>query len=107
MDNKPEIYKGEVTESLDSFIDHMDLYLVHVSNEMKFKVAAIFLGRHAFDWFKVTNQIDKINNWHRLEIMLEERFQPVNKVKLAHNMLVTWNHVKSAAHYECESVSAP
>ena len=48
--NNPETFKGDSGESLESFIGHMDIYLLHVKDDMKLQVAVSFLSGHAFDW---------------------------------------------------------
>ena len=54
---KPEIYKGGSSESLESFLGHMDLYVMQVPEDMKLQMAVSFLGGHAFDWFKVISKL--------------------------------------------------
>lgn len=60
--NKPEIFKGESKDSLESFIGHIDLYIAHVPDNMKLDVAVSFLGGHAFDWYKVVCRVERIEN---------------------------------------------
>lgn len=93
--NKPEIFKGETTDSLDSFFEHMDLYLVKIPEQMKRNVAVSFLGGHAFDWFRVTCNVEEITRWSVLKKKLELRFEPINKVKIARYKLDRWKHTTS------------
>lgn len=48
--NKPEVFKGEERDSLNSFIGYMDLYVGEIPEESKLNVAVSFLGGHAFNW---------------------------------------------------------
>ncbi len=60
--SKPEVFKGDTKESLDSSIGHMNLYVAKVPDDQKLSVAVSFLGGHAFDWFKVVNQVEKVQS---------------------------------------------
>lgn len=97
--NKPEIFKGDQSLSLDSFIGHTELCIANLSEEMKFKVAVSFLGEHAYNWFMATRQADNIDNWDRLKEMLHARFQPINETKAARDKLAVWKQSKSVAQY--------
>ena len=44
--NKPEVLKGGSVESLDSFLEHMNLYLDRVQDDMKLRVAVSYLSGH-------------------------------------------------------------
>ncbi len=66
---------------------------------MKINVAISILSGHPFDWFKVTNQVEQIQNWADLKLKLQARFQPINKTKLARYKLAVWKQVKSVALY--------
>lgn len=96
---KPDEFTGEIDESLDSFLGHMDLYLMHVPDKDKFNVALSFLGKHAFTWFQVTKNVDKIDSWERLREMLIKRFNPINKVKTARDKLANWKQTGSVKVY--------
>lgn len=97
--NKPEVFKGDTSQSLDAFIGHMELYLTQVPQEQMLNVAVSFLGEHAFDWFKVTQVVDGINTWEALKTKLKERFEPVNKVKSARDKLAVWKQVGSVTQF--------
>ncbi len=97
--NKPEIFKGEPGQSLDSFVGHMDLYVADVPEETKFNVAVSFLGGHAYDWFKVSQHVDKIESLDGLKQMPHQRFQPINKVKSARDKLAIWKQTKDVSLY--------
>ena len=75
----------------------MDLCIVHVPEEMELNVAISFLADHAFDWYKVICNVDQISNWPQLKSKLQERFQPMNKVKAARDKLAVWKQVTSVA----------
>ena len=45
MESKFETFKGDSGESLESFIGHMDIYLLHVKEDIKLRVADIFFER--------------------------------------------------------------
>ena len=81
------------------FMGHLDLYVEHIPEDMKLKVAVSFLGGHAFDWFKVISQVESIETWSQLKKKLVERFQPVNKVKMARDKLAIWKQTKSVGVY--------
>lgn len=97
--NKPEVFTGEGKDSLDAFIGKMEIYLAFIPDGMKLKVAVSYLGNHTFDWFKVTNNIEAITTWERLKQLLTERFQPINRVKIARDKLAVWKQVKTVAQY--------
>lgn len=97
--NKPEVFKGEPKDSLDSFTCHMDLYTAQVPEESKLAVAVSFLGGHAFDWFKVINQAEPITSWSKLKEQLSERFRPIDKIKTARDKLAAWKQVTSVSQY--------
>ena len=97
--NKPEIFNGESDQSLDAFIGHMDLYVSTVPDSMKLKVAVSFLSGHAYDWFKVIENVDNVDSWDRLKDMMKSRFEPINKVKSARDKLARWRQERDVSHY--------
>lgn len=97
--NKPVVFTGSQDQSLDSFLGHMELYLAQVPSNQKFNVAVSFLGEHAFDWFKVTQMVEPMNDWDQLQVKLKERFEPVNKVQQARNKLAIWKQKGTVAVY--------
>ncbi len=78
---------------------HMDLCVAQLPDDQKLSVAVSFLRGHAFDRFKVVNQIDQVESWSDLKNKLKERFQPVSKVKIARNKLESWKQVQSVELY--------
>ena len=95
--NKPEAFNGTPEESLDSFIGHLELYLEHVPDSMRMNVAVSYLNGHAFDWFKVVNGTQPITSWGELKMKLHERFQPINKIKIARDKLACLEQTSSVA----------
>eukprot|EP00171_Calliarthron_tuberculosum_P005616 IDg5616t1 len=97
--NKPVVFTGSSSQSLESFLGHMDLYLEKVPIDQQFNVAVSFLGEHAFDWYKVTEKVEGICSWIQLKEKLKERFEPVNKVQAARNKLAVWRQKQSVSAY--------
>lgn len=97
--NKPEIYKGDSTDSLESFLGHMDLYIAQIPEKMKLNVDISFLGGHAFDWYKFISKVEQVNTWASLKNKLQQRFQPINKSKIARDKLARWKQLTSVEVY--------
>lgn len=55
---KPDTFNSSSSQSLDSFIGHMDLYLARLPEDQKFSVEVSFLEEHAFDRFRVTSAVE-------------------------------------------------
>lgn len=97
--NKPEVFTGGSNQSLDAFIGLMDLYVSTVPENMKLNVAVSFLSGHAYDWFKVIENVDNIDSWNKLKDMMKSRFEPINKVKSARDKLGRWRQDRDVSHY--------
>lgn len=97
--DKPEVFKGESNESLDSFIGRMELYLAQIPEELKLKVAVSYLSGSAFEYFNVANSVDQIVDWPSLKDRLKSQYQSVNKRKIARDKLARWKQLPSVVVY--------
>ncbi len=97
--NKPEVFTGSKDDSLDSFIGHMDLYLLYVPPAQHVHIAVSYLSKHAYEWYRTSTASAPITDWESMKLRLRARFDPINKVKAARDKLAVWKQKGTVASY--------
>lgn len=97
--NKPKPFTGKVTESIESFIGHVELYLYQAPEHLKLSIAVSFLEEDAFLWYSAMTSSDQIATWEQLKALLLQRYKPLNKTKLARDKLANCSQYSTVSCY--------
>lgn len=93
--NKPSSFYGK--GSVSSWCVQMDNYLGNARGMDSLKVALSYLAGSAHEWWIVyekSTEGQSINTWDALKAALLQRFETLNKEKIARDKLARWKQVK-------------
>lgn len=99
---KPVTFKGTGSESIISWTTHMDNYLSQTPSEEAMKVAISYLDGNAHEWWIVhqqTQEATEMRTWPQLKDALVERFDTLNKEKIARDKLAKWKQLKDVGQF--------
>jgi len=97
---RPDSYRGK--GSISSWITHMNNYLVGTPDNESLQIAVSYLEGAAHEWWIVyQNSVEGhlITNWTQLIPALRNRFETLNKTKIARGKLAKWKQVKDVASF--------
>ena len=100
---KPESFNG--TGSVLSWTAHMANYLRLSSDSEAFQIAVSYLEGNAHEWwlvFKDSAEGQSIRAWHTLRNALIQRFDTLNKRKVARDRLAVQKQTSNAASFNEE-----
>ena len=92
---RPDPFRGK--GSVSSWVRHMDNYLEGTSGPKALSIAVSYLEGSAHEWwivFKTTEEGRDITSWDQFQEALINRFQTLNKSKIARDKLAKWKQVK-------------
>ena len=91
--SKPISFTGEDLEPVLSWVTHMDSFLGDAPGSNSLNVACSYLDGHAHEWCIIYRQNEEgsvIATWLQLKDALTQRFQALNKEKIARDKLAKW-----------------
>ena len=97
---RPNSYNGK--GSISSWITHMDNYLGETPSEQSLQIAVSYMEGAAHEWWIVYQQSLEghlITTWPQLIPALRNRFDTLNKTKIARDKLARWKQVKDVATF--------
>lgn len=96
--NKPAPFSGR-TGAIDAWASHMDTYVAKATAEEALLVATSYLQGEAFTWWQTFTGKSEVTSWPTLREALKLRFNPLNKVQAARDLLHKWKQMKDVASY--------
>ena len=99
---KPLSFTGKESESIVSWVTHMDNFLGRTPGPNALNVANSYLDGYAHEWWIVYKQSEEgstITTWPQLKGALMQRFQTLNKEKIARDKLAKWRQIKDVVHF--------
>ena len=97
---QPESFKGK--GSVSSWALQMSNYLAEVSEPRALSIAVSYLDGAAHEWwvvFKTTPAGQAVESWPALKVALLNRFETLNKVKIARDKLAKWKQIKDVSTF--------
>ena len=93
--NKPSSFNGK--GSVSSWCVQMDNYLVGSDDVGSMNIALSYLAGNAHEWWIVYSKTPEgttVQSWTALRLCLIQRFETLNKEKIARDKLAKWKQVK-------------
>lgn len=97
---RPDSYKGK--GSISSWITHMNNYLVGSPDNETLQISVSYLEGAAHEWwiaYQNSPEGHLVTNWVQLIPALRNRFETLNKTKIARDKLAKWKQVKDVASF--------
>ena len=97
---KPDSYKGK--GSITSWITHMTNYVGNTPDNLALSIAVSYLEGSAHEWwiaFRQTPDGQAIATWSALQPALVNRFDTLNKAKIARDKLAKWKQMKDVSSF--------
>lgn len=96
--NKPTTFSGR-PGTVDAWVSHMDAYVAKADRSEALHVATSYLQGEAFAWWTAHADTNQVMDWPTFREALKIRFNPLNKVQAARDLLHKWRQVKDVASY--------
>lgn len=98
--HKPAVFNGK--GSVASWASQMENYLGSKTDDVGLHIALSYLQSTAHEWWMVFKETDKgqlVNSWSALKKALVERFETLNKTKIARDKLAKWKQIKDVTTF--------
>lgn len=98
--NKPQSFNGK--GSITSWTIQMDNYVRGTDDQTSLSIALSYLSGNAHEWwivFQKTEEGQSIHGWGDLRGALVQRFETLNKEKIARDKLARWKQIKDVATF--------
>ena len=102
---KPIAFTGKESESIISWVTHTDNFLGNTPGANSLNVASSYLDGHAHEWWIVHKQTAEgaaISTWSQFKDALVQRFQTLNKEKIARDKLAKWRQMKDIVNFNSD-----
>lgn len=96
--SKPTAFFGRAG-AIDAWASHMDTYVAKATPGEALLIATSYLQGEAFSWWQTHAGKADISDWPTLREALKVRFNPLNKVQAARDLLHKWKQMKDVASY--------
>ena len=97
---RPDSFKGK--GSVSSWAMQMANYIAEVPEPRAFNIAVSYLEGAAHEWwivYKSTPEGQAVNSWPALKDALSNRFETLNKTKIARDKLAKWRQIKDVSAF--------
>ena len=96
--NRPSAFTGK-PGTVDAWVAHMDTYVAGASDTAALAIVKTYLEGEAFSWLRSHEADHEVRDWPALREALQRRFNPLNKVQAARDLLHKWKQVKDVATF--------
>ncbi|GAB0498074.1 hypothetical protein MMPV_009415 [Pyropia vietnamensis] len=96
--NKPSAFSGR-PGTIDAWASHMDSYVAKANPAEALHLAVSYLQGEAFAWWQAHAAKSQVQDWGTLREALKIRFNPLNKIQAARDLLHKWKQMKDVTSY--------